>query len=236
MLKVRSLNVHYGAIQALKGVSINVSQGELVTLIGANGAGKTTLMMTLSGILKPTSGTIEFLGERLDQLSSYHIIDLGLVQVPQGRQLFPEMTTLENLELGAYRAKNVGNQRTEDKLEKVYGYFEILRERKNQKAGTLSGGEQQMLAIGRALMASPKLLLMDEPSSGVAPLIVEHLANIIIDLYKSGLSILLVEQNAYLALELASRGYVLENGRLVMTGQAAELLQSERVMKAYLGM
>lgn len=236
MLKVRSLNVHYGAIQALKGVSINVSHGELVTLIGANGAGKTTLMMTLSGILKPTSGTIEFLGERLDQLSSYHIIDLGLVQVPQGRQLFPEMTTLENLELGAYRAKNVGNQRTEDKLEKVYGYFEILRERKNQKAGTLSGGEQQMLAIGRALMASPKLLLMDEPSSGVAPLIVEHLANIIIDLYKSGLSILLVEQNAYLALELASRGYVLENGRLVMTGQAAELLQSERVMKAYLGM
>ncbi len=236
MLKVRSLNVHYGAIQALKGVSINVSHGELVTLIGANGAGKTTLMMTLSGILKPTSGTIEFLGERLDQLSSYHIIDLGLVQVPQGRQLFPEMTTLENLELGAYRAKNVGNQRMEDKLEKVYGYFEILRERKNQKAGTLSGGEQQMLAIGRALMASPKLLLMDEPSSGVAPLIVEHLANIIIDLYKSGLSILLVEQNAYLALELASRGYVLENGSLVMTGQATELLQSERVKKAYLGM
>jgi len=236
MLKVRSLNVHYGAIQALKGVSINVSQGELVTLIGANGAGKTTLMMTLSGILKPTSGTIEFLDERLDQLSSYHIIDLGLVQVPQGRQLFPEMTTLENLEMGAYRAKNVGNQRTEDKLEKIYGYFEILRERKNQKAGTLSGGEQQMLAIGRALMASPKLLLMDEPSSGVAPLIVEHLANIIIDLYKSGLSILLVEQNAHLALDLASRGYVLENGRLVMTGQATELLQSERVKKAYLGM
>ena len=236
MLRVKALDVHYGAIQALTGVSIDVHEGELVTLIGANGAGKTTLLMTLSGILKPTSGTIEFLGTRIDRLSSYARISLGIVQVPQGRLLFPEMTTLENLELGAYRATDAKSKSLKQKLEEIYGYFEVLKERRNQKAGTLSGGEQQMLAIGRALMANPKLLLMDEPSSGLAPLVVEELASIITNLHQKGLTILLVEQNASLALKLADRGYVLETGSIVISGKTSDLAQNELVRKAYLGM
>lgn len=235
MLRVKNLDVYYGAIQALTGASIDVNEGELVTLIGANGAGKTTLLMTLSGIIKPTSGTIEFLGTRIDKLSSYALISLGIIQVPQGRLLFPEMTTLENLEMGAYGAKDAKTKSMKQKLEEVYGYFEVLKERRNQNAGTLSGGEQQMLAIGRALMASPKLLLLDEPSSGLAPLVVEELSGIISDLHEKGLTILLVEQNASLALRLADRGYVLETGRIVTSGKASELAQNELVKKAYLG-
>lgn len=236
MLRVKAIDVYYGAIQALTGVSIDVNEGEMVTLIGANGAGKTTLLMTLSGIIKPTSGTIEFLGTRTDKLSSHALISLGIVQVPQGRLLFPEMTTLENLEMGAYRATDAKSKSMKQKLEEIYDYFEVLKERKNQKAGTLSGGQQQMLAIGRALMSSPKLLLMDEPSSGLAPLVVEELARIITDLHEKGLTILLVEQNASLALRLADRGYVLETGSIVTSGKASELAQNEQVRRAYLGM
>jgi branched-chain amino acid transport system ATP-binding protein len=233
MLKVRDLNVNYKNIQVLKGVSIDVREGELVTVIGSNGAGKSTFLMTLCGVIKQTSGTTEFLGICLDKLEPHQIFSLGMVQVPQDGGLFPEMTILENLRQGAYRSpavKNIGQ-----KLEEIYGYFPVLTQRKNQRVGTLSGGERQMLAIGRALMASPKLLILDEPGSGLAPLIVEHLAMIIDNLHKQGLTILLVEQNAYLALELADRGFVLENGHITMSGKAPELLHNELVKKAYLG-
>lgn len=226
--------MHYGAIQALREISLEVEEGELVTLVGANGAGKTTLLMTISGILKPTSGSIEFVGKRIDKLPSHDIIGLGIVQVPQGRLLFPEMTTFENLELGAYRTGDK-SESMEQKLDDVCRHFPVLKERKDQKAGTLSGGEQQMLAVGRALMASPKLLLLDEPSSGLGPIVVEELARIIADLHKKGLTMLLVEQNALLALELAERAYVLETGSIVMSGKASELMRDERVRKAYLG-
>jgi branched-chain amino acid transport system ATP-binding protein len=236
VLKVKALNVHYGAIQALIDVSLDVGDGELVTLIGSNGAGKTTFMMALSGILRPTSGVIEFCGNRTDRLPSDVIFRLGIVQVPQGRMLFPDMTTLENLELGAYYAPNEESRSIDHKLEQIYGYFSILRDRTDQKAGTLSGGEQQMLAIGRALMADPKLLLMDEPSAGVAPIMVEQLSKIITNLHREGLSMLLVEQNAHLALDLADRGYVLQTGRIIARGQTADLAESELVRKAYLGM
>jgi branched-chain amino acid transport system ATP-binding protein len=235
VLKVYNLDVYYGDVQALRRVSIDVSGGEIVTLIGANGAGKTTFVMTLSGIKKPNFGTIEFFGRRTDKLPPDAIISAGMVQVPQGRLLFPDMTVLENLEMGACKAPDTNYKSIEQKMEEIYSYFEVLKSRRNQKAGTLSGGEQQMLAIGRALMASPKLLLMDEPTSGLAPIIVEHLAEIITDLRRVGLSILLIEQNAYLALELADRGYVLETGRIVASGNASHLLQSDLVKRAYLG-
>lgn len=233
MLKVDHLNVFYGSIQALRDVSIEVNQGEIVTLVGANGAGKTTFMMTLSGIKRPASGTVEFQGARIDKLPPHDIVSMGVAQVAQGRQLFPDMTVVENLELGAYRARDTN--RIEQKLQQVYGYFEVLGKRKNQRAGTLSGGEQQMLAIGRALMANPKLLLLDEPSAGLAPVIVDNLAEIITNLRKEGLTILIVEQNAHLALDIADRGYVLETGTLVAQGTASELARSELVKKAYLG-
>jgi branched-chain amino acid transport system ATP-binding protein len=233
MLKVRNLDVYYRNLQVLKGVSIAVRERELVTVIGSNGAGKSTFLMTLCGVIKQASGTIEFLGTSLDKLPPHRIFSLGMVQVPQDGGLFTEMTVLENLRQGAYRSpavKDIGQ-----KLEEIYGYFPVLAQRKNQRASTLSGGERQMLAIGRALMASPKLLILDEPDSGLAPLIVENLAEIIDNLHKQGLAMLLVEQNAYLALELADRGFVLENGQIVLSGEAPELLQNELVKKAYLG-
>jgi branched-chain amino acid transport system ATP-binding protein len=233
MLSVRDLNVYYKNIQVLKGVSIAVREGELVTVIGSNGAGKSTFLMTLCGVIKQASGTIEFMGTSLDKLPPHRIFSLGMVQVPQDGGLFPEMTVLENLRQGAYRSPAVRNMG--QKLEEIYGYFPVLTQRKNQRVGTLSGGERQMLAIGRALMASPKLLILDEPGSGLAPLIVENLAMIIDHLHKQGLTILLVEQNAYLALELADKGFVLENGHIVMSGEALELLQNELIKKAYLG-
>jgi len=235
MLKVNDLSVYYGNASALRGVSVEVNVGELVALIGANGAGKTTLLMTISGIVRPTSGSIEFQETRIDILSSHAIVAMGVAHVPQGRELFPEMTVLENLELGAYRATDAKSKGMKQKLEEIYGYFETLNQRRNQKAGTLSGGEQQMLAIARALMASPKLLLLDEPSTGLAPLVVERLAQIISDLHKEGLPMLLVEQNAYLALELADRAYVLETGNIVTSGNTSDLLQSKLVKEAYLG-
>lgn len=233
MLKVRNLDVYYGNLQALSGVSLDVNEGELVAFIGANGAGKTTFLMTVSGIIKPTSGTIEFLGTRLDKLPPHTIVSLGIAHIPQGRQLFPEMTVLENLELGAYRSGSAKG--IERKLREIYSYFEVLGERRNQKAATLSGGEQQMLAIGRALMASPKLLLLDEPSSGLSPIVTKNVAEIIDNLHREGLAILLVEQNAYLALELADRGYVLETGHVVAYGKTSDLLQTEVIKRAYLG-
>jgi branched-chain amino acid transport system ATP-binding protein len=234
MLKANDLHVYYGNSQALNGVSIDIQEGELVTVIGNNGAGKTTLLMTLSGILRPRAGVVEFHGVKINELPPYDIIRLGVAQVPQGRMLFPDMTVLENLELGIIRTKdkiNIGSR-----LDRVYSYFEILAKREKQKAGTLSGGEQQMLTIARALMSGPKLLLLDEPSSGLAPLIVKHLTEVITDLNNEGLSILLVEQNAQMALELADRAYILESGHVFASGKALDLLKSELVKKAYLGL
>jgi branched-chain amino acid transport system ATP-binding protein len=235
MLNVSSLDAYYGRLQVLRQVSLEVNEGELVTLIGANGAGKTTLLMCVCGIVRQNSGTIEFMGKRINRLPPHVIVGLGIIQVPQGRLLFPEMTVAENLELGAHRAGNGRKKKLEQKFEEVYGLFEMLGQRKNQRAGTLSGGEQQMLAIGRALMGDPKLLVLDEPSFGLAPIMVEMLANVIGDLHSKGLPILLVEQNAHLALELADRGYVLQSGSIVASGRASELAESEVVKAAYLG-
>lgn len=234
MLRIKDLNVHYKkVIQALRGVSIEVNEGEIVAIIGPNGAGKTTLLMTISGIIRQTSGTIEFLGIRTDKVAAHALIRLGLVQVPQGRMLFPQMTVFENLEMGAYVAR--GAKDMKERLEEVYSFFKVLEERKRQKAGTLSGGEQQMLAIGRALMARPKLLLLDEPSSGLAPLVVKELASRLTDLRERGITILLVEQNASLALRLAERAYILETGSIVMSDRASNLAKNGQVRKSYLG-
>lgn len=229
MLKVTNLDVRYGKFQVLREISLDVKEGELVTLIGSNGAGKTTLLLALSGLIKPTSGEIEFLGIRGEKLPPHKLVRLGLIQVPQGRMLFPEMTVLENLEMGASTGTKEGM------LGQVYRYFEVLAERKDQKAGTLSGGEQQMLAIGRALMTKPKLLLLDEPSSGLSPVIVQRLSDIIRKLHEEGMPMLLVEQNASMALRLADRGYLLQSGSLVASGTASELSQSDLVKRVYLG-
>jgi branched-chain amino acid transport system ATP-binding protein len=233
MLKVRDLQTYYGNLRVLHDISIDVNEGEMVALIGSNGAGKTTFLMSICGILKPTRGTIDFLGINLFRMAPHKIFNQGMVQVPQESGLFPDMTVLENLKQGAYRAHtaNIINE----KLEEVYTHFPILAKRHNQRAGTLSGGERQMLCIGRALMAGPKLLLLDEPGSGLAPLIVENLAKAIENFHKQGLTILLVEQNAQLALEIADRGYVLENGKIVLSGKSSELINNEQVKVAYLG-
>jgi branched-chain amino acid transport system ATP-binding protein len=235
MLKINNLNVHYGRVHALKDVSLDVKDGELVTLIGSNGAGKSTLLMTISGVKKPTSGAVEWEGIRIDKLPSHNIVSQGIVQVPEGRHLFPKMTVLENLELGACLSKDT--EWNKQNIQRVYSYFDVLGQRMNQLAGTLSGGEQQMLAIGRALMANPKLLLLDEPSLGLAPIIMENMAKVIRNLREDeGIAILLVEQNAHLALELADRGFVLETGSIVVSGTADKLLNSKLVKKAYLGL
>jgi len=233
MLRVRDLCVQYGRAEALRRVSLDVNEGELVSLLGANGAGKTTFLMAVSGIVKPTAGTIEFQGTRIDKLPSHKIVSLGIAHVPQGRHLFPHMTVMENLELGGYQSSTPADK--EQMLHRIFSYFEVLRERQNQEAGTLSGGEQQMLAMGRGLMLGPKLLLLDEPSLGLAPIVVERLAEMISNLHKQGLTILLVEQNAYIALELADRGYVLENGEVITSGRGCDLLESQLVKRAYLG-
>jgi branched-chain amino acid transport system ATP-binding protein len=232
MLKVDNINVYYGAIHALKGVSLNVNQGEIVTLIGANGAGKSTLLKTLSGLLKPKTGNIEFEANSITGKTAQFIVQAGLIHCPEGRRVFSNMSVEENLELGAYLRKD---HEIKLDLERVYQRFPRLLERRKQQAGTLSGGEQQMLAIGRALMARPKLLLLDEPSMGLAPLLVQEIFQIIQEINKTGTTVLLVEQNAHQALKIANRAYVLETGKIVLSGSAVELAESDEVKKAYLG-
>ncbi len=232
LLKVEDLQVYYGSIHAIKGVSFEVNEGEIVTLIGANGAGKSTTLNTVSGLLKPRSGKIEFDGHSLVGVPAHKIVSHGMALCPEGRRIFLQLTVQENLEMGAY-TRSKGEQA--ESIAKIYDQFPRLKERYKQVAGTLSGGEQQMLAMGRALMSRPKLLMLDEPSMGLAPLLVEQIFSIITDLNQSGTTILLVEQNAQMALSVAHRGYVLETGKIVTTGTGAELLNNDAVRKAYLG-
>ncbi|MDD6467516.1 MAG: ABC transporter ATP-binding protein [Erysipelotrichaceae bacterium] len=233
MLEVKNLHVHYGAIHALKGVTLTVNEGEIVTLIGSNGAGKSTLLKTISGLLKPTDGDILFLHETICGADSKRIVEKGVTQVPEGRRIFSGMSVYENLLMGCYLRKDKDG--IEEDLKKVYARFPILEKRLHQDASTLSGGEQQMLAMGRALMARPKLLLLDEPSMGLAPILVQQIFDIIKDINQSGTTILLIEQNARMALSIADRGYVMETGNIVLSGTGEELIQSEDVKRAYLG-
>ena len=233
MLKVDNIHVSYGSIEAIKGLSFEVSKGEIVTLIGANGAGKTTILHTLSGIIKPTKGSIIYKDTNLLKVPAHKILPMGMAQVPEGRRVFSRMTVLENLQMGAYIHK--AGKQTDDDLDKVFTSFPRLKERRKQIAGTLSGGEQQMLAMGRSLMSRPELLLMDEPSMGLAPLLVDEIFDIIKKINDAGTTILLVEQNANRALHIADRGYVLETGKIVLSGDAKDLLASDEVREAYLG-
>lgn len=233
MLKVTDLNVHYGAIHAIRGISLEVNQGEIVSLIGANGAGKTTILHTITGLKKATSGSVELEGQNLLTTLPHKIVTLGMAHVPEGRHIFAQMTVQENLEMGAY----IRNDRAaiQEDMEDVFRRFPRLKERRSQLAGTLSGGEQQMLAIGRALMVKPRILLMDEPSMGLSPLLVKEIFATIQELNAAGMTILLVEQNAKMALSIANRAYVMETGKIVMSGVAADMLQDDQVRKAYLG-
>ena len=233
MLRIADLNVYYGAIHALKGISLEVHQGEIVTLIGANGAGKSTTLRTISGLIAPKSGAVDFEGQGIAGLGAHDIVRRGISQVPEGRRIFADMTVLENLELGAF-IRNDKDGIASD-MEMVFTRFPRLKERISQQAGTLSGGEQQMLAMGRALMSRPRLLLLDEPSMGLAPLLIKEIFSIIVDINKTGTTVLLVEQNANMALSIANRAYVLETGRITLAGDARELAASEDVRKAYLG-
>ena len=233
MLKIDNIHVYYGAIHALKGVSLEVRKGEIVTLIGANGAGKSTTLRTVSGLLAPKSGGISFLGENIAGMPAHEIVKHGISQVPEGRRIFAEMSVQENLEMGAFTRKD--KEGVEKDFEIVYNRFPRLKERRKQQAGTLSGGEQQMLAMGRALMSRPKLLLLDEPSMGLAPLLIKEIFSIIEDINREGTTVLLVEQNANMALSIAHRAYVMETGRITLQGAAKELAASEDVRKAYLG-
>lgn len=233
MLKVDNINLYYGNIHALKGISLEVEQGEIVTLIGANGAGKTSILKNISGLTASRSGKISFEGKDITASPAQEIVKLGISQVPEGRRIFANMSVFENLELGAFLENNKGVVR--ERMEKVFQRFPRLAERKNQSAGTLSGGEQQMLAMGRALMSMPKLLLLDEPSMGLAPILVQEIFSIIKEINETGTTILVVEQNAHMALSIAHKAYVLETGRIVLSGTAAEVAASEDVKKAYLG-
>ena len=233
MLKVENLSVHYGMIQAVRDVSFEVNEGEVVSFIGANGAGKTTILRTLSGLVRPSAGKIEFLGKEIQKLPAQKIVAGGLSQVPEGRHVFPGLTVMENLEMGAFLKKN--REENQANLKKVFSRFPRLEERKNQDAATLSGGEQQMLAMGRALMSTPKLLLLDEPSMGLAPIFIQEIFDIIQDIQKQGTTVLLIEQNANKALAISDRGYVLETGKIVLSGTGKELAASDEVRKAYLG-
>ena len=231
LLNVDSIDVFYGNIHALKGASFYVDEGEIVGLIGANGAGKSTTLKTISGMMHPKNGTITFLDEDITHTDCYKLPKKGMAHVPEGRRIFQQMTVLENLEMGAYIEKKV----SEESLEYVFDHFPRLKERRSQIAGTLSGGEQQMLSMGRALMSSPRLMMLDEPSMGLAPILVEQIFEIIESLHEAGTTILLVEQNAEMALQIADRAYVLESGRVTMSGTGAELAASDRIKKAYLG-
>jgi branched-chain amino acid transport system ATP-binding protein len=232
MLKAEDLNVYYGPIHAVKGVSFEVKEGEIVTLIGANGAGKSTTLKTVSGLMRSRGGRIEFMDKSIASTPAHKIVELGLAHVPEGRRIFTRMTVEENLDMGAFIKKNAN---VEQDKERVFEQFPRLKERRRQIAGTLSGGEQQMLAMGRALMSSPKLLMLDEPSMGLAPILVEQIFDIITELHHSGVTILLVEQNAQMALRVADRAYVMETGLITMQGIAEDLLHNDAVQKAYLG-
>jgi branched-chain amino acid transport system ATP-binding protein len=233
LLVLNRVDAHYGKIQVLKEISMNVEKGQIVTLIGANGAGKTTTLKVISGLMHPSSGIIEFIGKRVDGLSTKEIVRLGICRVPEGRHIFPRMTVIENLQLGSYLRRD--REEINRILEDVFDHFPILGKRKEQLAGTLSGGEAQMLAIGRGLMAKPKLFLLDEPSLGLAPMMVLEIAQIIIEIFRRGTTIFLVEQNARMALNLSHRAYVLETGKVALEGAAKDLLNNEHVKKAYLG-
>ena len=232
MLKVQDLSVHYGMIQAVHNVSFEVKQGEIVSLIGANGAGKTTILRTISGLVRPSSGQIIFEGKNIEKAAPQKIVADGLSQVPEGRHVFSGLTVQENLDMGAFLRKD---STLKDDFEQIFAKFPILKERRNQDAATLSGGEQQMLAMGRALMSKPKLLLLDEPSMGLAPIFIKEIFSIIQEIQAQGTTVLLIEQNAKMALSIANRGYVLETGKIVLEGTGQELLASEAVRKAYLG-
>ncbi|MDD3206425.1 MAG: ABC transporter ATP-binding protein [Lachnospiraceae bacterium] len=233
MLEIKDLEVHYGVIKAIKGISFEVNQGEVIALIGANGAGKTTILHTITGLISSSAGKITFEDNDITKLPGHKIVYLGMAHVPEGRRVFSQLTVLQNLKMGAYTRKD--KQEIEDTLKMVYEKFPRLEERKNQTAGTLSGGEQQMLAMGRALMSHPKIILMDEPSMGLSPIFVEEIFNIIKEISASGTTVLLVEQNAKKALSIANRAYVLETGKIVLEGDAKELMNDESVKKAYLG-
>jgi branched-chain amino acid transport system ATP-binding protein len=233
ILRVEDIHTYYGAIHAIKGVTLEVREGEIVTLIGANGAGKSTTLRSINGLNRPREGRITFRGEDITTRSAHAIVKMGISQSPEGRRLFPRMTVLENLEMGAFQREDKAN--FPEDLERVYHLFPRLAERKTQKAGTLSGGEQQMVAIGRALMARPKLLMLDEPSMGLAPIFVEKIFEIVVEINQQGTPILLVEQNALMALDVAKRGYVMETGVIALTDDAAKLRENDEVQKAYLG-
>jgi len=233
LLEVKDLNVYYGAIHALQGISFNLEEGEIVSLIGANGAGKSTTLKTISGLLPPRGGSITLRGEELVNMPAQDIVRRGVIQVPEGRKIFAPLTVHENLEMGAFTRKDQAE--IKQSMERVFKSFPRLKERLTQLGGTLSGGEQQMLAIGRGMMARPKLLLLDEPSMGLAPILVEEIFSIIQEINAQGVSVLLVEQNALMALSIAHRGYVLETGRIVLSGTGDELLHNPQVMQAYLG-
>lgn len=235
MLQIKDIDVFYGDVQVLKKVSLDVKEGELVAVIGANGAGKTTLLKTISGILKPREGAIDFLGKRISEIEAHKIVDLGVVQVPEGRLLFPEMTVRENLEMGAYLVKD--KSKFEQQIKFIEELFPILNEREKQLAGTLSGGEQQMLAIGRALMSSPKLIMFDEPSLGLAPKLVQTIFDMVVRINKElGMTVLLVEQNVQHSCQISDRAFVVENGEVVLHGTGKEMLANEHVRRAYLGL
>ena len=233
MLRLDGIEAWYGSIQALKGISLEVYQGEVVSLIGSNGAGKTTTMKTIHGLMKPKAGTLEFMGRDATKLKTEELVKMGMAQSPEGRRVFPRMSVRENLEMGAFQRED--QSEVESDIEHVYELFPRLRERMDQKAGLMSGGEQQMLAMGRALMARPKLLLLDEPSMGLAPLVIQQIFDIIVEINKQGTTVLLVEQNANVALAISHRAYVLETGEVVLQGTGQELLASDEVRKAYLG-
>jgi branched-chain amino acid transport system ATP-binding protein len=233
LLDVKDIHVFYGNIEAVKGLSFHVNRGEIVSLIGANGAGKTTILRTVSGLLRPRDGAIFYEGQRIDLLPAHEIVGLGVAQSPEGRRIFPRMSVRENLDMGAFIRRDAAGQRED--MDRIMDLFPILKERARQAAGTLSGGEQQMLAMGRALMARPRLLLLDEPSMGLAPLVVQTIFETIRDINEQGMTVLLVEQNAAQALSLAHRGYVIETGRIVLEDEASSLLENEQVRKAYLG-
>ncbi len=233
MLEVKDLQVYYGLIQAIKGVSFEVNQGEVIALIGANGAGKTTILHTITGLIQPKAGSVIFEGTDITKVPGHKIVSMGMAHVPEGRRVFANLSVYQNLKMGAYIQKD--KKVIDETLEMIYKHFPRLEERKNQLAGTLSGGEQQMLAMGRALMSSPKMILMDEPSMGLSPLLVKEVFSIIEYCHESGITILLVEQNAKMALGIADRAYVLETGNITMSGKASEMLENEDVKKAYLG-